>query len=110
MSDKALVIIATGEVEKALTGLMWAHNAMQYGWMEEVQVIFFGPSQNLVLEDERVAKYAEQIGKAQKPIACKFLSDRDGNSEQIEAAGVDVKYVGPIIASLLKDGYASLVF
>ena len=110
MSDKALVIISTGEVEKALTGLMWATNALRFGWMEDVKVIFFGPSQKLLLADERVARFAAQIGEAEKPVACKYISDRDGNSSQIEDKGVRVEYVGPIISNLIKEGYVPMVY
>lgn len=110
MSEKALVIISTGEVEKARTGLMWATNCLRFGWMEEVKVIFFGPAQNLLLEDDRVKDMAQQIAEAEKPIVCKFISDRDGNSEAIEALGMDVQYVGTIIADSIKNGYIPMVF
>lgn len=110
MSDKALVIISTGEAEKALTGLMWAQNAMRYEWMADVKVIFFGPAQNLVLTDERVKKMAVEIAEVEKPVFCRFLSDRDGNTGQIREIGMEVKYVGPIISDLIKQGYAPLVF
>jgi len=43
MSSKLLVIIATGENEKALTGLMYASRTLAEGWMDEVKVVFFGP-------------------------------------------------------------------
>jgi len=110
MSDKALVIISTGEAEKALTGLMWSTNALRYGWMEDVRVVFFGPAQNLVLEDERVKEMAQGLAEAEKPIFCKFLSDRDGNSAQLEKLGMDVQYVGNIIADLIKNGYVPMVW
>jgi hypothetical protein len=110
MSDKAVVIISSGEVEKALTGLMWATNALRFGWMEDVRVIFFGPAQNLILEDERVKEMAGQIAEAEKPIFCKFISDRDGKSEQLEQMGMDVQYVGTLIADFIKDGYVPMVW
>jgi hypothetical protein len=110
MSDKAVVIISTGEVEKAITGLMWAQNAMIHGWMEDIKVIFFGPAQDLVLKDEQVKKMAKEIAEGDKPIFCKFLSDRDGNSDQLTEIGMEVKYVGPMIADLIKTGYVPLVF
>lgn len=110
MSDKALVIISTGEAEKALTGLMWAQNAMRYGWMADIKVIFFGPAQNLVLDDERVKKMAAEIAEAEKPVFCRYLSDRDGNSGQLRAMGMEVKYVGPMIADFIKQGYTPMVF
>ena len=110
MNDKALVIISTGEAEKAVTGLMWAQNAMIYGWMEDVRVIFFGPAQKLVLEDKTVQKMAKEIAEGEKPVFCKFISDRDSNSDQLKEIGMEVKYVGPMIAEFIKTGYVPLVF
>ena len=110
MSDKALVIIATGEAEKALTGLMWSTNALRFGWMEDVRVIFFGPAQKLALENDEVKEMAQGLAEAEKPIFCKFISDRDGNSEQLEQMGMDVQYVGQIIADFIKDGYTPMVW
>jgi len=110
MSDKALVIISTGEVEKALTGLMWARNGLRFGWMEDIRVIFFGPAQKLLLEDERVRKMAQEIAEGEKPIFCKYISDQEGNSEKIEELGMDVQYVGTIISDFIKDDYVPMVF
>jgi hypothetical protein len=110
MGSKVVVIISTGEKEKAMTGLMYARNSKERGWMEEVKVIFFGPSENLLVKDEDIQEMAMQIGQDEKPVACKFLSDRDGISENIESLGVDVEYVGTIISDLIKDGYIPMVF
>ena len=110
MNAKVLVIISSGEKAKALTGLMYARNAKERGWMDEVKVIFFGPSENLLVQDEDIQDMAKQISQTEKPVACKFLSDRDGISEKIEEIGVNVDYVGTIISDLIKEGYAPLVF
>ena len=110
MSSKILVIVATGEVEKAMTGLMYAYKTMTEGWLDEVKVMFFGPSEQLLVENKDVANLAKQISAMEKPIACKFLSDRDGISEKIEALGVKVDYVGTIIAEHIKNGYVPMVF
>ncbi|MBW1707453.1 MAG: hypothetical protein JRJ86_20210 [Deltaproteobacteria bacterium] len=110
MSSKLLVIIATGENEKALTGLMYASRTLAEGWMDQVKVIFFGPSERLLVEDEMIAKTAKEIGAVEKTIACKFISDRDGISEKIQDLGLKVEYVGTIISDLLKDGYVPMVF
>ena len=110
MNAKVLVIISSGEKEKALTGLMYARNAKERGWMDEVKVIFFGPSENLLVQDEDIQDMAKQISQTETPVACKFLSDRDGISEKIEEIGVNVDYVGSIISNLIKEGYAPMVF
>ena len=41
MSSKLLVVIATSDKEKALTGMMYAHKTLEEGWMDQVKVIFF---------------------------------------------------------------------
>ena len=110
MSSKLLMIIATGENEKALTGLMYASKALSEGWMDEVKVIFFGPSERLLVEDEMIAKTAKEFGTVEKPIFCKITSYREGISEKIEDLGFHVDYVGTIISDFLKDGYVPMVF
>ncbi|MHA1965239.1 MAG: hypothetical protein ACXACG_14145 [Candidatus Thorarchaeota archaeon] len=110
MSSKLLVIIATGDREKALTGLMYAKNTIKYGWIENVKVMFFGPSENLLVNDTDVTNSAAELAGLGQPIACKFLSDRDGISERIEGMGITVDYVGTIIADLIKDGYTPMVW
>ena len=89
---------------------MYAQRTMSEGWMDEVRVIFFGPSERLLVEDERIAQVAKEMGAVEKPIACKFISDRDGISEKIEGLGVKVDYVGTIISDFVKDGYVPMVF
>ena len=110
MGSKLLVIISTGEKEKAMTGLMYAMRALSEGWMDDVKVMFFGPSEKLLVQDENIAGIAKEIAAKSKPLACKFLSDRDGISEKIADLGVDVEYVGTIISDLIKDGYVPMVF
>ena len=46
MSSKALIILATGEKEKALAGVLYARNAQKNNWLEDVKIIFFGPFEN----------------------------------------------------------------
>ncbi|MFX1560923.1 MAG: hypothetical protein ACFFBL_10085 [Promethearchaeota archaeon] len=110
MSSKLLVIIASGDREKVLTGLMYAKNNIKYGWIDDVKVMFFGPSENLLVNDTDVTNSAAELAGLGQPIACKFLSDRDGISERIESIGITVDYVGIIIADLLKEGYTPMVW
>ncbi len=110
MSEKILVIIASGDREKVLTALMYAKNTIKYGWLEDVRVIFFGPSENLLVGDTDVSSSAKELANFGKPVACKFLSDRDAVSERIESLGITVDYVGSMIADLIKDGYTPMVW
>jgi len=110
MASKVMVIVSTAEKQKALTGIMYAVNAQKNKWVDDIKVIFFGPFENLLCEDEEVVAAASQLLDYETPIACKFLSDRDGISEKLEKMGVNVEYVGAIISGDIEEGYTPLVF
>ncbi|MFP4186158.1 MAG: hypothetical protein ACLFSM_08105 [Thermoplasmata archaeon] len=109
-NSKLLIVLSTGEREKALTGMMYAKNAIEQKWIEEIQVIFFGPIENLMVKDEEIREYAEAIADQTECIACKYLSDRDNISEDIEELGMDVDYVGSIISDYIREGYVPMVW
>jgi hypothetical protein len=110
MSSKVMVIISTAEKAKALTGIMYAVNAQKNKWIDDIKVIFFGPFENLLCEDEEVVKAASNLLEYETPIACKFLSDRDGISDKLKDLGVNVDYVGTIISGFIAEGYVPMVF
>jgi hypothetical protein len=110
MASKVMIIVSTAEKDKALTGIMYAVNAQKNNWITDLKVIFFGPFENLLCEDEQVAKAASKLLDYDTPIACKFLSDRDGISAKLEEMGVNVDYVGSLISGYLEEGYTPMVF
>jgi hypothetical protein len=110
MASKVMVIISTAEKNKALTGIMYAVNAQKNKWVEDLKVIFFGPFENLLCEDEEVVQAASRLLDYETPIACKFLSDRDGISEKLEKMGINVEYVGSLISGYIDKGYIPMVF
>lgn len=110
MDSKLLIIIATGEKEKALTGLMYARNAIGREWLGDIKVVFFGPIERLMVNDEDVASMVKEVAAIGGGVACKFISDRDAVSEGIEKLGVDVEYVGPLISDMINDGYVPMVW
>ena len=110
MTDKVLVIIATGDRDKALTGLMYARNALRRGWLDDVKVVYFGPSERLMVEDADVASAAIEVASLGEAYACKAISDRDEISEKIDELGVRVEYVGTIISDYIRQGYVPMVW
>ncbi len=110
MVSKVLVILSTGEKEKAYTGIMYATNAQKNKWLDEVKVIFFGPFEDLLCADEEVADFASQLLDFETPIACKRLSDNAGISDRLKEMGYNVEYVGKIISDFIKEGYVPMVF
>jgi len=110
LSSKILVIIATGDKGKALTGLMYAKNAVKKGWVEDVKVIYFGPSEQLLEQNKELAEAAIEVAAMCGSYACKAISDREGISERIESMGVRVEYVGSIISEYINQGYVPMVW
>ena len=110
MSSKIMVVISTAEKDKALTGILYAKNAQKNKWIDDVRVIFFGPFENLVCEDDEVIQAASELLDFETPIACKFLSDKSGTSDKLEELGFNVEYVGTLISDSIKAGYVPMVF
>jgi len=110
MSKNIVIIISTAEKEKALTGVLYATNAIKKNWFNDVKVFFFGPVEKLVAEDKDFQAKVEPLLQYQKPVACKFLSDQDNISNTLEDLGYQVDYVGSAISAFIEDGYTPLVF
>ncbi len=111
MNNKLVVIISSSDAGKARTGAMYALNALKHGWMEEVKMIIFGPAQDLLLTDMEFQKtLREYQSLEEKVLACKYLSDRDGKSEQLTGLGIQVEYVGSVISEYIHDGYVPMVW
>ncbi len=110
MSSRLLVIIGSGDREKALAGLMYARNVIKYRWLNEAKVVFFGPSEQLIANDKEVASKAREIAAVTDCFACKAISDKQGVSENLAEAGIKVDYVGDIISNAIKEGYLPMVW
>lgn len=111
MADKILVIISTAEAEVARTGLMYAVNALKNSWMQDIQLFFFGPSEKLLLEDGVMQTLLQEFQSLKgKPIACKFIAEREGLGNSIAEMGVEVVYVGERISSLIQSGFIPMLW
>ena len=112
MANKVFAIITDTDREQALeVGLVYPLNCAKNKWLEEVKVIFFGPSEKLAAFDKQVQEKVKEIKSyGVEVLACKWCSDRMGITAQLEAEGINVVYVGPIISQLIKDGWAQLTF
>ncbi len=111
MSDKVVVIIGTAERDKAEAGLMYAVNTIKYGWMAETKLIFFGPAEQLLLEDEDLQELLREYQRQEKTaVACKFLADRENATAPLAEMGLEVAYVGELISNLIKSGFTPMVW
>ena len=112
MASKVFVIISSGDREVALeVGLVYPLNTVKNHWMDEVKVIFFGPSEKAAAYDSEVQSRIKELQKlGVEVLACKWCSDRMEITGILEEAGIKVEYVGRGISEMLKDGWASLTF
>ncbi len=109
LSSKVLIIIATGEKEKALAGLMYPNNALKYSWLEDLKVILLGPSEKLIVQEEQVWTEVKRLNEMIGTIACKAISGEYKTSSELEKRCVRVEYVGKIMSDLIKDGYSPMI-
>jgi hypothetical protein len=112
MAAKVFVILSSGDREVALeAGLVYPLNVAKNKWLDEVKVIFFGPSEKVVADDQEVQERLKELRDIGIEImACKWCADRMNITAKLKELGIKVLYVGPIISQLLKDGWAALTF
>jgi hypothetical protein len=110
MSAKVLLIIASRDAATVLTALMFARNAWGGAWFDDVRVVFFGPSERLLVDDDEVAKAVTWIADLCEVYACRAISRREGISDAIEQLGANVVGVGPLISRLINEGYTPMVW
>ncbi len=116
MANGLLVIISSGEEapDKALTGMMYAVNAKKNNWIENVNLIFFGPSEKMLAKADSESRVSQLLKKAIElgitPVACRAISDGEEISTKLTGLGIDVEYVGTIISSYIKKDYQVLTF
>ena len=89
----------------------YAMNSKKQGWMDEVRVILWGPTEKLAVEDKGFQDLISMLMVAGiEVIACKACSDNFGVSDELEQIGVKVQYVGTLVTEMLKDGWYQLTF
>lgn len=113
MANKLFFVVATGDKDVLMeTALFYPLTVAKEKWMEEVKVFLFGPSQKVAAEDEHVQKRLKRLQEEGgiEILSCKYCSEKWGISDKMKELGFSDVYVSPIIAKLIKEGWASLSF
>ncbi|MFH1930552.1 MAG: DsrE family protein [Pseudomonadota bacterium] len=110
--EKLFVLWSSGDREVATKMVfMYTLNAKRKGWWNDISLIVWGPSARLVSEDKELQAEIIKIKEAGVELmACKACSDSYGVSEDLEALGIDVKYMGEPLTRLLKEGHKVITF
>ena len=84
---------------------MYTINSLIHGWWEEITLIIWGATAELVAKD---AKIQDMIKKAQETgvhvTACKACTNQLGVTEDLQRLGIEVKYWGAPLTEILKTG------
>jgi hypothetical protein len=109
---RLVVIWSSADREVALHSMfMYTHNSKKKGWWDEVRLIVWGPSARLLVDDtELQEKMSEMQTDGVELLACRACSDRLGVSEQLEALGIEVLYVGVPLTEMLQGGWVCLTY
>ncbi len=90
------IVWTSGDREVAIKMVfMYALNAKLREWAGEVELIVWGPSAKLLSHDVELQEQVAAMQEAGVVVkACKACSDSYGVSEELQALGVNVKYMG----------------
>ena len=111
-NEKMVIVWTSGDREVALKMVfMYTLNAKKRGWWEDITLVVWGPSAKLLTEDKELQEYMKQIMEAGVTVkACKGCSDQYGVSEQLEALGITVLYIGKELSDYVKEERNVLTF
>jgi hypothetical protein len=89
--------------------LMYTLNSRLKGWWDRVHLVVWGPSAELLAQDEDLQKAIEDVQAAGVELfACKACSDLYGLSERLAELGIAVVYMGQPLTTYLKEGWATI--
>lgn len=111
-TSKLAVLWTSGDPEVAeKVCFMYTLNAKKNGWFDEVTLIIWGPSANLLVQNE---KLQGKVGKMQeagvKTEACLACADMYGIAGKLSDMKIEVKYMGVPLTNYLKSDWKVLSF
>ena len=110
--DKLVVLWTSGDRDVALKMVfMYTGNAPRAGWWEDITLIVWGPSSKLLAGDEELQEQVKAMKEAGIHLeACRACADMYGVATDLEALGIDVKYMGSVLTGYIKEGRHVLTF
>ena len=106
MQKEAKILWTTDNKESAMhMVLLYAHNAKLKAWMEEVTVLIWGASQQLVAKDKEIQeKIKLMINDGVKVVACLKCADNMEITDSLNSCNIDVFYTGEYLSNWIKSG------
>ena len=103
---KILIWLSSGDMEKLEPGILYGVNARKHNWVDDVQFVVFGQSEQLMLEHSETFELLQNNNTAY----CKFVADDLEITDQLKDKGANIIYVGDYISNFIKEGYQVITF
>ncbi|MTI80538.1 MAG: DsrE family protein [Firmicutes bacterium] len=84
---------------------MYTLNSKRKGWWDEVTLVVWGPSTELLAADTELQQHIAEIkDSGVEVLACRRCADLYGVTVQLEKLGLEVIYMGEPLTGYLKSG------
>jgi hypothetical protein len=111
MSDRLAVILVSSDRKVLEMGLVYTRNAVARGWMDDMQLFLFGPSEVTIATDPDLRSLVTEIIEGGTvPRACKWCSDKYNVGAMLEELGCVVEYIGQPVSEAIKAGYTPMTW
>jgi len=110
--DTLVVLWTSGDPEVAeKVCLMYTHASAKYDWFKKVILIVWGPSANLLANNEALQdKIKKMEADGIQLQACVVCADSYGVSDKLRDIGIEVIGMGKPLTGYIKSGYSVLNF
>lgn len=104
MKEKLVILWVSKDVESAVNmAFMYARNSKLQGWWDEVDLVIWGPSALLSVENEVIRQEFELMRHVGVNIkACIACAQRYGVVDRLKEQGIEVLPMGPVLTDELK--------
>ncbi|WP_244825088.1 DsrE family protein [Carboxylicivirga mesophila] len=111
-ADKLMIIWSSGDRDVALkVCFMYTNAAKKMQWFDEVYLIVWGPSAQLLANDKELQEQLKIMQNNGVVVeACVNCADMYGISDELRALGVEVKGMGKPLTERLKANWKQLNF
>jgi len=110
MKKELLVNWTSGDLNTSMNMvLLYVYHAKKKGWIDEITLLVWGASQQLLATNSEVQEQVRLIEESGvRVVACKSCADKNDIEPQLQACGVDVFYTGELLSEWLLSDRAFL--
>lgn len=89
---------------------MYASNSLRFNWWEKVNIIIWGATAKLCMENEEIKNELKKMMElGVNVIACKACADELSATSTLEKMGITVEYYGIGLTNIIKDTTIHLI-